>query len=413
MRLRKSFHEDAGVWIAMKKSGITMLLCRAFVACYCIFMPSAAMAFVTNLTASANTSLIPFGQTATVTINWSMQSNSGIGTPDTVFSDFGEFYGQTLLGTRSVRLAQGIVAAGHVPVPVTFREILQIPSSIIYQASKNGSVSINYQRTFTDGTGSAVGSITLNIGSPGGGILSVSRIELRFDNEKIVHIAGKDEKLTAVAEVNYTGTGLLVAEWQAADTTSTFGESVFVPLRQIRQYLGSGHTAIFQSPVLPTASSGDHLIKLVISQPVVSFEQPALTYYVNTSKSPAISHARGTSLRLQSPEPQAFLSAATEFRWQAVEGARAYQLELHDDEREPGERIPAAMDKIDMQPEPASPDGRPVTGILIPAGRTYASLSVESRQYLQGGRNYLWRVIAIGSDGSVLATSSLQEIYVP
>jgi hypothetical protein len=413
MRSRNPLHEDAGGRAGMKTPGFTRWLCRAVIACYCIFMSNAAMATVSNLTASANTSLVAFGQAASVVINWSMLSSILPGTSDTVFSDFGEFYGPALLGTSSVRLAQGIVATSQSPVPVTFREVLQIPSSIIYQANKNGSVSIVYQRIFSDSSGSAVASVTLNVGSSSSGLLNLSRVQLRFDNEKIVHIAGKDEKLTAIAEVSYTGTGLLDAEWQVADPASTFGEPVFVPLRQVRQYLGAGRTAILQSPVLPTSLSGAHLVKLVVNQPAVSFGLPALTYHVNTGISTATSQAPGTSLRLQAPGPRAFLSPVTEFRWQAVEGARAYQLELHDDMREQEERIPATLEKIDLQTEPSSPEGRPVTGMRMPAGRTSASLSVVSRQYLQAGRNYLWRVIAIGSDGAVLATSPLQEIYVP
>ncbi|MFQ5901728.1 MAG: hypothetical protein ACE5IH_09265 [Thermodesulfobacteriota bacterium] len=77
-----------------------------------------------------------------------------------------------------------------------------------------------------------------------------------------------------------------------------------------------------------------------------------------------------------------------------MEGARAYQLELYLRESTP----------ISSQP---------VTGMLVPARQKETPLSQMARQRLLSGQVYLWRVLAIGEDGTIIGESWFREIRMP
>jgi len=77
-------------------------------------------------------------------------------------------------------------------------------------------------------------------------------------------------------------------------------------------------------------------------------------------------------------------------------GAQVYQLELYD--------RPFSEEKN---------AGRPITGVLVTGKRASAALSIVSRDYLQSGRTYHWRVLAIDDEGRVLAISTPRPIRVP
>jgi hypothetical protein len=256
--------------------------------------------------------------------------------------------------------------------------------------------------------------VTVSIGGSSGGELNLSRLELRFDTDEAIRIAGQNEKLSAIAEINYSGAGLLDAVWEVADPSSTRGDPVFVPVRILRQYLGAGRYVILLSPPLPTTSIGTHFVRLRVKQPADAIEFPELTYQVNRQTRGGMLEKDLAVIRLRSPQPMAQFETETEFSWQSIAGASAYQLEIHD----------AGVAGINSVPERSleesvaqSGNGRnhmpPVTGILVPAARTSAVLSALSREYLQREHRYFWRVIAIGPGGSVIATSDMQEINIP
>lgn len=392
-----------------------LYLCMLLAGLAVLAVPGTALANVVSVTATVSPAGVPFNTPATVLVSWNVSTSSAI-SPNTITSTSGDFLGPGLLGSNPSLLSRVIASPPlNVPVSTIITEVVRIPSSITYQANKNGQATFSYQRFFSDldGAGNGLnGAVIINIQGTSSGDLNISRVELRFDTNQNIRVAGQGEKLTAVAEINYSGIGLLDAVWEVADPASTRGEPFFVPVRTLRQYLGAGRNAVLQSPPLPTSVIGTHLVRLRIRQPVTAAQFPVLTYHVNKQVQDA--GVNLVEIRLSAPGPGAQYSADTSFSWLAVEGASAYQLEIYDT------GTTAAADVVAPSPETQGDSyarsrelPSPVTGILLPAEKTSTTLTAMSRQYLRSGHRYRWRVIAIGDGGAVIGESGLQEISTP
>ena len=51
--------------------------------------------------------------------------------------------------------------------------------------------------------------------------------------------------------------------------------------------------------------------------------------------------------------------------------------------------------------------------MLVPGNQTTTTLSLNARQRLTPGRAYLWRVLAISEDGTVIGQSPMREMRTP
>lgn len=273
-------------------------------------------------------------------------------------------------------------------------ESLQVPASVVYQALAAGNGVFYYHRHFdaVPATTGADAMVEIRIGGSTSGPLALSRLSLRFSDGSLRRIVGADHPLRALAEVNYTGTGLLQAVWEVAAPPSTSGAFVFQPLRLVRQYLLPGGHVVLESPPLPVNMQGRYVVRLRLQSPQLDSGPVALEYSVN----PAI-RGGGPILRplpLRSPDDDVRLDAATRFAWQPVAQARAYQLEFY-----------AVDARPDTQP--------PRSGLLVPSTTTDLLLSTLARAHLESGRSYRWRVLAIDASGRVIARSDLREVRVP
>lgn len=288
------------------------------------------------------------------------------------------------------RPLSGTVAGTTARLP----EALQVPPSVVYQALAANRGVFYYQRHFdtVPATGGADAVVEVRIGGSSSGALSLARLSLRFSDGSRRRIVGTDHPLRALAEINYTGAGLLQAVWEVATPPSTSGAFVFRPLRFVRQYLLPGGHVVLESPPLPVDMQGRYVVRLRLQSSELDSGPVALEYSVN----PAI-HAPGPALRilsLRTPDEDARLDAATRFAWQPVANARAYQLEFY---------------AADARPDTEPPRG----GLLVPASTTNLLLSALARAHLESGRSYRWRVLAIDPDGRVIARSDLRELRVP
>ena len=379
---------------------------------------SRVLADVVNVVGTVTPNTVALGPGASVVVNWSVNIGVGGGVvTDTVTSNGGTFVYFTSIPSQITLGSNNRTLSRNTAVPnanLQFTEVLQIPASIIYTANKQGQNSFFYNRIFADSVDDFSGLVEINIGSTSGGFLDLSRVSLKFDTNEIVRVSAQDEQLKAIAEINYNGTGLFDAVWEVAYPSSTSGEPMFVPVRVIRQYLGAGRNAILQSPLLPTVQTGLHLVRLRINQPTVSFELPVLQYHVIPDREEEKQKVVLSDIRLLSPLPSDLYESGAEFRWEAVQGASAYQLEIHDIETSAVEEVPArSLEEVDTDAKSRSPQSRPVTGILLPADQATAKLSEMSQQYLLQGHRYQWRVIAINANGAVVAASKMQEIRTP
>lgn len=275
-----------------------------------------------------------------------------------------------------------------------FPEALQVLPSVVYQVLAAHRGVFYFVRHFDPDSGGAGadGVIGIHIGGGSAGPLALARVSLRFSDGARRRVVGTDQPLRALAEVSYSGAGLLQAVWEVASPPSTSGQAVYRPLRFVRQYLMPGGHVVLQSPPLPVAAGGRHVVRLRVQTPLIDSAPLTLEYNVN----PALHGTREAlhTLSLRTPEGGASLDAATRFAWQPVAAARAYQLEFH---------------AVDGLPDSQPPQG----GMLVPAATTRVALSALARAHLQSGRSYRWRVLAIGKDGRVLAESDLRELLVP
>jgi len=381
-----------------------------------------SMAQVQALTGDANRTQIQEGRNSSISINWSgisVDTTANNPTNISVFSNTGTFTlpNATVLGVRNTRIATNIILSPTQPaVQFNAREVLQIPENIIYSAKKQGSLVVQYTRTFADTSGSAgtaTATVQFQIVSGSRGELSISRADLRFDNDQVVRVIPIGEKIYAVSDINYNGVGLFDVAWEIATPASTQGEAFFSTLHTQRRYLGAGREAYVQSPYLPTDTTGTYLVRLNIRTPETGFE-PVVIRYVVIKSNKDIEPVDIGKIQLTKPLPKAVLGKNTKFNWQPVEDANAYQLEIYEyvEVNEHPEAVRSLEDievQLDWDEEPNARS----TGILVHGDKHTVGLSPISRQHLRPGYSYRWRVIAIGAQGRIIATSPLRTIRIP
>ena len=368
-----------------------------------------ACATILSITPTPGNTRVPLGGSTSVAITWNVLTVNG----PFVSSPSGTFRTNVtgpILGTVTRLLTKPAAPAGT--SSVTFTEVILVPMDVIYRAHKLGVTSFGYFRDFQDGSGffGTPQSVTLNITTASVAGFSLSRLALLFDNGAPVRLLGLKEPLHALAEINFTGSGLVQAVWEVAGPSSTAGQPVYRPLTSVRQYLVGGDKQVLRSPDLPTHSSGFYLVQLRITDPAPGFEQPVLRYFVSSGKPGEVLPIM--PMGLVAPARLALLAPDTLFAWEPIRAARAYQLEIYARAPTPGDMLPDLGDETTIA-TPTLPDTPAVTGMLVPGGQTRTALSSVSRSHLQAGRHYLWRVLAIGGDGNIVGASPVREIRLP
>lgn len=367
------------------------------------------LASIIAITVSPGSVNAPLGGSISVAVTWGVTTNTGtfVSSPNGTFNTAGG----VVLGTVSNPLFQSVTVLPGFGSTVSFTEVVLIPTDVIYRAYKMGLGSFLYSRSFTDSTGApSTQSATINITSSAVTGFSLTGMSLMFDNGAVVRLLGRKEKLSAQADINFTGNGLLQGVWEVADPASTAGQPVFRPLMSVRQYLVGSDKQTLRSPILPTNSSGLYLVRLRITDPVPGFDQPVLRYFVSSGKPGEVLPIM--PIGLFTPPHQTLLAPDTVFAWEAIRGARAYQVELYARAMTPADKLPSLGDDIGTA-APALPGTPPVAGMLVVGTQTQTALSATARSHLQPGRIYLWRVLAIGGDGSVVGESPVREIRLP
>lgn len=358
---------------------------------------------------------VPLGQSASVPIVWSTSHTSG--TQTSVTSTSGTFRdtcaGNNTLGTINTSLSK----TGAFPslTPIFLSEAVLVPADIIQRARALGVTQIGYLRTFTYPSAlSDSGCLTLNITSSAAASLGISGEILSFDNGSSVRILPRNNAIHAQAELGYNGTGLLQAVWEIAEPATTSGTPVFRPLTQVREYLTLGDVKTLKSPALPSSTVGLYLVRLRVIDPVVPFTTPSIRYFVAEGR--VGKELPPDPVGITSPVPFALYAPDTLFAWENHKGAKAYQLEVYRTDRNPATELPD-LGGGDRTPKPSDVAAAlrhpPITGMLVPGNQTTTTLSANARQRLTPGRAYLWRVLAISEDGTVIGQSPMREIRAP
>lgn len=367
---------------------------------------AASATFSGGVTIAPASTKAAIGRSSSVTIRWSATTNDG----PFVQSTTGTFRipnGSTL-GIVSRTLTTSAVS---VPVTVTLNEQLLIPSNVIFAAFKAGVSRIEYVRDFEDGDGpfaAVQGVFLIDLTSPSAAAFGIGRLALSFEDGAIEKIAEEEQFLRAKADISHTGSGVIRGVWEAADPTSTAGTPIYRPLTQVREFLSAGGDKTLFSPRLPTSSTGLHLVRFRLTDPALFDTDPVIRYFVQPRPAPL------EPIGLVMPPHLSLLGNDTRFTWQPIAGVRAYQLELF--EQGLPIELPADTAPVDepraIDPRPGSSIS-PTTGLLVPGDQSAVPLTTLARTHLMSGRTYLWRVLAIGSEGTVIGESPLRAIRVP
>jgi hypothetical protein len=294
-----------------------------------------------------------------------------------------------------------------------FMETLIIPKSVFLRAQQLGVGRVVVNRTFTDGTEAFSASFQLPLG--GASLFQITRVDLHFPDGERSKVVVKDDPLRAVVDINYLGTGQLLAIWEWAPVMSG-GTPLFRPLpatitrrpedinsadyyaprntmTMVREYLTSFKRVSLQSPPLPTDKPGNYVLRLRIDSPEVQFTLPVIQYYVNLEPLPAPEAERDLlPLIVTSPPPGGVAMPAMNFKWSGVPGTAVYRFEVYLDEG-----LKSGM----------------VTGALIRGDLSDLVLSPLVHDHLQSGKEYWCRIVSVDSNGQLHAASKPFRMQVP
>lgn len=358
---------------------------------------------------------IPIAQPTSMTVTWLVTSNPPPGPNYTVSSSSGQFTAPGFtypINTTISGVHSGPVGAG--PVTVIITEVVSIPQDLTVLATRAGSSSLSYSRTFSDSLSTGAIAANVQIGGSGSAQFGISRMALTFDDGAIVRIVPLKSRLSASADVSYNGSGMFSGYWEVADPGSTSGTPIFWQLQSVSQGLGGTGRVTMTSQDLPTDIPGLHMVRLRTTDPLPSFDPPILSYYVGDPK-PGSPFAF-MPMTVMYPPSKAYVDAATQFSWQPVNGARAYKIEIFANTEAQTGNLPelgGASMAEDPQLISSALSHPPMAGMLVTGKQTQTTLSASTRAKLQQQHSYFWRIQAIGQDGTVVGEAQVREIRVP
>jgi len=343
---------------------------------------SAVSVSPSSLTASLQSTL-PTVLTWTVKLNFVAVTGAGpltLSSPQATVSTPGGQLLQTVATPLTVHLGMG--AQGSVT------EIFTLSPATVAAALRLGSGSLVLSRTFGAGPFGGTATATINLGGSGAGPLTLSRVSLHFEDRSFVRVLRAGDSAVAIAEINYSGSGVLNGFWEVATPPSTQGQPVFVPFASASTNLAAGGLSEVTSPALPSASAGNYFVRFRVRTPAVPFEGLVIRYAVEAAETATL------PIETISPAEHATLHADTRFEWRPTPGAVAYRLEFYTADVVPG----------------ADP---PTSGQWVPASERGAFLSTLAQTHFDAARLYRWRIIALDGDSRVVGRSALYELTTP
>ncbi len=364
-------------------------------------------AVIAGVSGSANIS-----GSSTVTIRWQVTYAAALPPGTLVRGVLGEIFvpNGPVLGTLPDIGPVPATKTGNGAVAI-LQEQARIPQSVVIRALDLGYTQIGIRRQFqtsAQGPAPQQGLASIRITSSGLGALTINRIELRFADDSRSTVVPEGSRLTARADVRYSGKGVLQGVWEVASPPSTLGDPVFQQVKLVRLPLLGGQKTTLTIPELPTRISGLHLLRFRVTQPEGLLDTPVIRYFVtrgDTRQRPVI--------RILSPAPLTQLDAHTRFGWQPVPGAEGYQIEFFEARNAPW-ADDLRLEEVNARRllEGGAPLRR-TAGVMLPGDLSSVTLSALTRNHLQPGQRYLWRVIAFDKQGRRMAESTLRPVRVP
>ena len=346
---------------------------------------------VTSITAPAVS--VPPNGSAMVTIRWRVTrlENPNPVPPVLVSSssavlEVGGIPIATVGGFISVSSSLPIGTAGV----VLLNEKINLSAALTRRIANSPAGSVRIVRSFTDTQKGTSGSVQVASGSASSGPLSIRRIELSFENRARTDVVYKNDNMRATVDITFRSSGILKGEWRLIDPTASLGGQGGRVLHIVRKNLfssGEGRTRIL-SPPLPTNVSGLYFLAFYADFPDSNFDIPVLRYFVLENKG-ILPLEEIKTMDAISPINRAQLTKDTSFKWQKIEGATAYQIEVFN-----------------------KGDDVPISGKLVPSSLLNLSLSSFSLDQLVPGYKYHWQVRAFNQHGQVIAKSEPRLILI-
>lgn len=353
---------------------------------------------IISVTANTNNNQASLINSTQIQIDWRISveaRNSGLLTVRSMNGTFFAPNRETQLGMTSNLLTQNRTLNEGQGATLNIRESLVIPQTVARRAQQLGFSQVLFLRTFTDTPDTTTATSVLLIdlaGASSAGQIQIDRVQMQFSNGKRVTSLSAESELQAEALLRYRGSGMIEYSWEIASPPSTQGQIFYTPMVSRKQFVLAGSEIKLQSPILPSSRNGLYFVRLKLNNPNPNFEMPILRYTVvpQTSEQPK-------SLLVGSPPQDAVLSTQTQFSWQAVSGAKVYQVEVFLEQ--PNDTAHSSKQLI-----------RPVTGTQVPATKEQLSFNAISLAHLRTGQTYYWRVIAVDQAGKVLAISKSRRL---
>jgi hypothetical protein len=353
---------------------------------------------IISVTANTNNNQASLINSTQIQIDWRISveaRNSGLLTVRSMNGTFFAPNRETQLGMTSNLLTQNRTLNEGQGATLNIRESLVIPQTVARRAQQLGFSQVLFLRTFTDTPDATTATSVLLIdlaGASSAGQIQIDRVQMQFSNGKRVTSLSAESELQAEALLRYRGSGMIEYSWEIASPPSTQGQIFYTPMVSRKQFVLAGSEIKLQSPILPSSRNGLYFVRLKLNNPNPNFEMPILRYTVvpQTSEQPK-------SMLVGSPPQDAVLSTQTQFSWQAVSGAKVYQVEVFLEQ--PNDTAHSSKQLI-----------RPVTGTQVPATKEQLSFNAISLAHLRTGQTYYWRVIAVDQAGKVLAISKSRRL---
>lgn len=323
-------------------------------------------------TVSPSSRTVAMNAPAPLFLNWRLARNGAAGSVTVQSAEAVVRLGNSngpIIHTISKSLSQTKTVTLNIDF-FTFSESIALPRSVVQRAAKAGT-GLVLQRAFTDDnfTTTLTKEVAISVTNSSNADFALTRMDLSFSNGSNSCVAKPGERLTAVATVMTTGSGLLRGAWQIREGGSF---STYRTLRTVQQPVAAGSKTTIESPALPASGEKQIDVRLVIESPTPAFEEPTLTCGIGGNVI-ILKTSRDTSrdAEVLSPTPNSPLGAKTAIRWNAVKGAKAYRIEILPDT-----------------------DSAPITAQVVKPDKSTATLSPLTLDKLDAKNRYTIRVVA-------------------
>jgi hypothetical protein len=279
-----------------------------------------------------------------------------------------------------------VVATNPTPLNVIFpsgsgtaTEVLQIPVRVIQATLGRGTNTFSYRRVISGPAFPITATLTFTVTTSAASSFAITRISLYFDNRRgEVTIGRNDSRLRAFADISFQGTGLLQGYWEVDGRI----------ISQVTRYLTYGSVVTLETPripPLPTFDTGTHILRFVITNPVVDIGLPQAIYYITATDAPV----KPVEILPARPVQGAVLSDPYEFSWSEIDKKAVYLVEFYDDPS--STPLFSAYSKVSSYRLPAAV----LTNTFRP------------------GKTYFWKVKGFDEANRIVGESAIREFLIP